>query len=230
MRIILASQSPRRAEILRSAGVSFEIMPAGIDETVSPALSPSEAVCEISRRKAEYVADRFPDGDTFIISADTVVCTGAALADDACSPDGTRCSDDSVCSSDGTHSPDGTYSPAREILLGKPHDKSDACRMLSMLSGKSHFVYTGYSLCLGKKMYTGYQKTEVEFRNLTDDEIRRYVESGEPMDKAGAYGIQEKGALFVKGIHGDYFNVMGLPICDVCLNAERVFGVRLASF
>ncbi len=205
MRIILASQSPRRAEILRSAGVSFEIMPTGIDETVSPALSPSEAVCEISRRKAEYVADRFPDGDTFIISADTVVCTGAALADDACSP-------------------------SREILLGKPHDKSDACRMLSMLSGKSHFVYTGYSLCLGKKMYTGYQKTEVEFRNLTDDEIRRYVESGEPMDKAGAYGIQEKGALFVKGIHGDYFNVMGLPVCDVCLNAERVFGVRLASF
>lgn len=205
MRIILASQSPRRAEILRSAGVSFEIMPAGIDETVSPALSPSEAVCEISRRKAEYIADRFSDGDTFIISADTVVCIGAALADDACSP-------------------------SREILLGKPHDKSDACRMLSMLSGKSHFVYTGYSLCLGKKMYTGCQKTEVEFRKLTDDEIRRYVESGEPMDKAGAYGIQEKGALFVKGIHGDYFNVMGLPICDVCLNAERVFGVRLASF
>ncbi len=230
MRIILASQSPRRAEILRSAGISFEIMPAGIDETVSPALSPSEAVCEISRRKAEYVADRFPDGDTFIISADTVVCTDAATADDACSPDGIRCSDDSVCSSDGTCSPDGTYSPAREILLGKPHDKSDACRMLSMLSGKSHFVYTGYSLCLGKKMYTGYQKTEVEFRKLTDDEIRRYVESGEPMDKAGAYGIQEKGALFVKGIHGDYFNVMGLPVCDVCLNAERVFGVRLASF
>ena len=229
MRIILASQSPRRAEILRSAGVSFEIMPAGIDETVSPALSPSEAVCEISRRKAEYVADRFPDGDTFIISADTVVCTDAALADDACSPDGIRCSD-SAYTTGGTYSPDGTCSPSREILLGKPHDKSDACRMLSMLSGKSHFVYTGYSLCLGKKMYTGYQKTEVEFRNLTDDEIRRYVESGEPMDKAGAYGIQEKGALFVKGIHGDYFNVMGLPICDVCLNAERVFGVRLASF
>lgn len=229
MRIILASQSPRRAEILRSAGVSFEIMPTGIDETVSPALSPSEAVCEISRRKAEYIADLISDGGAFIISADTVVCTGAALADDACSPDGIRCSD-SAYTTGGTCSPDGTYSPSREILLGKPHDKSDACRMLSMLSGKSHFVYTGYSLCLGKKMYTGYQKTEVEFRNLTDDEIRRYVESGEPMDKAGAYGIQEKGALFVKGIHGDYFNVMGLPICDVCLNAERVFGVRLASF
>ena len=229
MRIILASQSPRRAEILRSAGVSFEIMPAGIDETVSPALSPSEAVCEISRRKAEYIADLISDGGAFIISADTVVCTGAAPADDACSPDGIRCSD-SAYTTGGTCSPDGTCSPSREILLGKPHDKSDACRMLSMLSGKSHFVYTGYSLCLGKKMYTGYQKTEVEFRNLTDDEIRRYVESGEPMDKAGAYGIQEKGALFVKGIHGDYFNVMGLPICDVCLNAERVFGVRLASF
>ena len=229
MRIILASQSPRRAEILRSAGVSFEIMPAGIDETVSPTLSPSEAVCEISRRKAEYIADLISDGDTFIISADTVVCTDAAPADDACSPEGIRCSD-SAYTTGGTCSPDGTYSPSREILLGKPHDKSDACRMLSMLSGKSHFVYTGYSLCLGKKMYTGYQKTEVEFRNLTDDEIRRYVESGEPMDKAGAYGIQEKGALFVKGIHGDYFNVMGLPVCDVCLNAERVFGVRLASF
>ena len=229
MRIILASQSPRRAEILRSAGVSFEIMPAGIDETVSPALSPSEAVCEISRRKAEYIADLISDGDTFIISADTVVCTDAATADDACSPDGIRCSDRAYTTG-GTCSPDGTYSPSREILLGKPHDKSDACRMLSMLSGKSHFVYTGYSLCLGKKMYTGYQKTEVEFRKLTDDEIRRYVESGEPMDKAGAYGIQEKGALFVKGIHGDYFNVMGLPVCDVCLNAERVFGVRLASF
>ena len=229
MRIILASQSPRRAEILRSAGVSVEIMPTGIDETVSPVLSPSEAVCEISRRKAEYIADLISDGGAFIISADTVVCTGAAPADDASSPDGIRCSD-SAYTTGGTYSPDGTCSPSREILLGKPHDKSDACRMLSMLSGKSHFVYTGYSLCLGKKMYTGYQKTEVEFRKLTDDEIRRYVESGEPMDKAGAYGIQEKGALFVKGIHGDYFNVMGLPICDVCLNAERVFGVRLAAF
>ena len=225
MRIILASQSPRRAEILRSAGVSFEIMPAGIDETVSPALSPSEAVCEISRRKAEYVADRFPDGDTFIISADTVVCTDAALADDACSPDGIRCSD-SAYTTGGACSPDGTCSPSREILLGKPHDKSDACRMLSMLSGKSHFVYTGYSLCLGKKMYTGYQKTEVEFRNLTDDEIRRYVESGEPMDKAGAYGIQGRGGLLVSRIQGDYTNVVGLPIVRLASMLAQ-FGVTV---
>lgn len=103
-------QSPRRAEILRSAGVSFEIMPAGIDETVS-ALSPSEAVCKISRRKAEYIADLISDGGAFIISADTVVCTGAALADDACSPDGIRCSD-SAYTTGGTCSPDGTYSPS----------------------------------------------------------------------------------------------------------------------
>ena len=97
--------------------------------------------------------------------------------------------------------------------LGKPHSEDEAARMLRSLSGRTHRVYTGVALVRGGETVTGCEESGVTFRELTDDEIRRYVQSGEPMDKAGAYGAQGRGALLVKRIEGDFFNVMGLPLC-----------------
>lgn len=100
-------------------------------------------------------------------------------------------------------------------LLGKPADEDDAFRMLKMLSGRKHTVVTGYTVVYGDKIDTGCVSTDVYFRRLSDDEIREYISTGEPMDKAGAYGIQGKGALFVERIDGDYFTVLGFPVCRV---------------
>jgi len=98
-------------------------------------------------------------------------------------------------------------------VLGKPRDEADAFRMLSALSGRTHRVYTGVTLRRGGEVLTGHEVSEVTFRSLTEEEIRNYIATKEPMDKAGAYGIQGFGALLVEGIRGDYFNVMGLPVC-----------------
>jgi len=98
-------------------------------------------------------------------------------------------------------------------ILGKPSDEQDAFDMLSALSGKSHEVYTGVTIIVGGRVLTEAEMTEVEFRKLSDEEIRAYINTGEPMDKAGAYGIQGRGSVLVKGINGDFFNVMGLPAC-----------------
>ena len=98
-------------------------------------------------------------------------------------------------------------------VLGKPRDEADAFAMLSALAGRSHEVFTGVTVTAGGRTLSRHQRTLVRFRPLTSAEIRRYIATGEPMDKAGAYGIQEKGALLVEGIEGDYFNVMGLPVC-----------------
>lgn len=191
MILVLASASPRRAEILNTVGAVFVTAPTDADERVPETLSPAEAVCEISRRKAAAALAARPGDDVLIVAADTVVAA------------------------------DGE-------ILGKPRDAADAARMLRRLSGSTHEVYTGYTLASHSNRYTDFQKTEVDFRPLSEDEIDRYIRSGEPMDKAGAYGIQEKGALFVRGIRGDYFNVMGLPVCAVCADAKRIFGVSLA--
>lgn len=197
MKLILASKSPRRVEILAGIGAQFEVIPANTDESVSDDMSPEQAVCEISSRKAHYVLKQLlsdsKDEEVFIISADTVVV------------------------SDGK-------------IIGKPKDDTHAYEILSSLSGRSHYVITGFTLCTKEKMYTDYNSTLVEFRELSDDEIRRYIKSGEPSDKAGAYGIQEKGAVFVKSIHGDYFNVVGLPICAVSQVAKKEFNITLENF
>ena len=100
-------------------------------------------------------------------------------------------------------------------ILGKPQNKADAYSMLSRLSGTSHFVYTGFCLMNQKKIICDYEKTRVTFRPLTSVEIQAYIKTKEPLDKAGAYGIQQMGALFVSGIEGDYFNVVGLPVCKI---------------
>ncbi len=176
-KVILASQSPRRKELLGRVFESFEIIPSGVEETAD-ASSPSEYVMSLARAKAQDVAFSV-DSDTLVIGSDTVVVL------------------------------DGR-------ILEKPTDEEDAFRMLSAMSGRMHEVYTGLALCKDGKTVTDFEVTKVWFRSLGADAIRRYIASGEPMDKAGAYGIQQKGALLVKGIEGDYFNVVGLPLCKLC--------------
>lgn len=176
MAIILASQSPRRRELLEQMGIAdFIIRPAVGEETAAPGLSPEGLVEELSRQKALEVAATAAPGD-IVIAADTVVAI------------------------------DGT-------VLGKPRSTQDAFVMLSRLSGRHHTVYTGVTLCRDGKILTRHEATRVHFRPLTHTEIDAYIATGEPMDKAGAYGIQGKAAKFIEGIEGDYYNVVGLPVC-----------------
>ncbi len=175
MKLILASQSPRRKELLGLLGIPFEIQVSQADETMDPDGDPAQQVAEVSRRKALATCASRED---VVIAADTIV----------------------VC--------DGE-------ILGKPRSKEDACRMLAMLSGRSHFVMTGMTVLHGGQIHSCTEITEVFFRKISQKEILRYVESGDPMDKAGSYGIQGGAALFVEKIHGDYYNVMGLPVCSL---------------
>lgn len=173
--IILASNSPRRKELLERVGITdFKVAAPNVDESVEDGLSPAEIVEELSLRKARAAANRAGPND-LIIAADTVVAL------------------------------DGT-------VLGKPRNKDDAFAMLSALSGREHHVYTGVTVIRGDKAVTQHEETAVAFRDLDPDEIRSYIATGEPMDKAGSYGIQGIGALLVSGIRGDYCNVMGLPV------------------
>ncbi len=173
MQLILASQSPRRKELLGLFRIPFAVQVADIDETIDPARPPYEEVARVSRKKAEAIPRA---GDDVVIAADTIV----------------------VC--------DGK-------ILGKPTDEADAFRMLRLLSGKDHQVMTGLTVLRGDTTSVCTEVTNIHFRALTDEEIRAYIRTGEPMDKAGSYGIQGGAALFAEGIHGDYFNVVGLPVC-----------------
>lgn len=186
MDIILASQSPRRQELLKQMGLSFRVHAVDIDEHMERDLSPDKLVEAISREKAAQCAAL--DGPVpLIIAADTVVAL------------------------------DGE-------VLGKPHSEAQAAEMLGKLSGREHQVYTGFTLRQGGKAVTRSQRSEVRFRPLSDREIAAYVATGEPMDKAGSYGIQGLGSLLVEGIRGDYFNVMGLPVCMLG-QALKEFGI-----
>ncbi len=173
MNLILASQSPRRRELLGLFGIPFTVRVADIDETMDPNLPAAEAVAAISRKKALAVPREAED---VLIAADTIVVVGGKI-------------------------------------LGKPHSKEEAVQMLGMLSGRDHQVMTGVTVLCGDKETVFTEGTDLHFRELSDREIRRYVESGEPMDKAGAYGIQGGAALFCERMTGDYYNVMGLPVC-----------------
>ncbi len=173
-RIVLASASPRRKELLLQAGIRAEILPSHKEERAR-AKTPAALVKALSAGKAEDIAAGLPEG-TVVIGADTIVVL------------------------------DGT-------VLGKPKDADDAVRMLKSLSGRTHHVYTGVTLILcGKKEVTFYERTAVEVFPLTEDEIRTYVESGDPLDKAGAYGIQGPFGAYIRGIRGDYTSVVGLPL------------------
>ena len=173
MKLILASQSPRRKELLGLLGLPFEIRVPNADETMDPSRDPAEQVALVSRRKAE-ATPREPDA--VVIAADTIV----------------------VC--------DGR-------ILGKPKSREDAVCMLELLSGRTHQVMTGLTVLYRDRVQCCTEVTQVTFRPLSKQEIGRYVDSGEPMDKAGAYGIQGGAALFAEGICGDYYNVVGLPVC-----------------
>lgn len=187
MSVILASQSPRRRELLERMGFDdFLIRPARGEERMEPALAPALLVEELSRQKAREVAAGAEPGD-LVIAADTVVAVEGRV-------------------------------------LGKPRDRAEARRMLELLSGRTHTVYTGVTVRRGEEEQTEHEATKVRFRPLTGEEIAAYIATGEPMDKAGAYGIQALGALLVEGIQGDYFNVVGLPVCRLGRMLAR-FGV-----
>ena len=178
MKIILASKSPRRQELLRAIGIEdFIIKPSEQEVDADPGVPASEMVKLIAGGKAADIASR-EEVDSIIIAADTLVYL------------------------------DGEP-------LGKPADEEDAKRMLRNLSGREHQVYTGVAVFCGEKRLTEAVCTKVRFRELSEEEINSYVASGEPMDKAGAYGIQCLGALLVEKIDGDYFNVVGLPVCTL---------------
>lgn len=190
--MILASQSPRRRELIALISPEFRVIPAQGEEILPEGISPEQAVLLLSRQKADEVRKReFPDGGAVpetIVAADTVVVI------------------------------DGE-------ILGKPHSAENAAEMLRRLSGREHSVYTGVTVISGEECVSFAERTAVEFFPLTEQEIAAYVATGEPMDKAVAYGIQGRGALLVRRIDGDYYNVMGLPVGE--LNQRlRAMGVN----
>lgn len=174
-KIILASNSPRRKEILNNVGVEFSVMGSDIEEIVREGERPESVVMALAFEKASDIASRIED-ESIIVAADTIVY--------------------------------------RDSILGKPRDEREAFDMLRSLSGKSHEVYTGFTVLRANTnlKITEYVKTTVVFKELDDETIRRYIETKEPMGKAGAYAIQGYGSTLIDSIVGDYFNVVGLPI------------------
>jgi septum formation protein len=172
-RVILASASPRRRDLLALVGIDAEVIPANVDESVFAGELPPAHVERLARAKAAAIAATAPDA--IVIAADTVV----------------------VIEGD---------------ILGKPVHRADAERMIRRLAGRTHEVFTGLAVARGGEIVTGFESVKVTFRKLSTREVRAYVATGEPMDKAGAYGIQGYGATIVERIEGDYFAVMGLPL------------------
>ena len=189
--IILASQSPRRRELLGRLLTDFQVMVDDAEEVRIPGEQPEEMVQRLALMKAKNVAEK-SGTKGLVIGADTVVTF------------------------------DGK-------ALGKPKDEEEAFSMLSQLSGREHTVFTGVAVVCGEtgKTITIAEGTKVRFRDLTEEEIHAYIASGEPMDKAGAYGIQELGALMISGICGDYFNVVGLPLCRLGTLLKEEFSIDL---
>lgn len=170
-RLVLASRSPRRAEILRRLGLAFEVDPAGIDETLRPGEAAREAAERLAREKAESAARP----GALALAADTIVALG-------------------------------------DEILEKPGSPEEAVSMLGRLSGREHVVYTGIAIATPERTESAVEATRVRFRRLHEAELREYAATGEPLDKAGGYGIQARGAALVEGIEGDFFAVMGLPV------------------
>ena len=184
MSLILASQSPRRRELLGLTGLDFTIRVADIDETMDLSKAPYDEVARVSRLKALAVARKPED---VVVAADTIV----------------------VCD---------------HQVLGKPRNEADAFRMLRLLSGRDHQVMTGMTVLRGDEVITCTEVPDIHFRDLSDGEIRAYIATGDPMDKAGSYGVQGGAALFVTRLEGDFYNVMGLPVCRLAL-ILRQFGL-----
>jgi septum formation protein len=185
-RVILASASPRRRELLDLVGIAHDIQPADIDETYRDGEEAAAHAERLAREKGETIAARYPDA--IVISADTIVLV------------------------------DG-------LVLGKPRDEADAARMLSMLSGQTHVVLTAVAVSYRGRMRSGVESVRVTFRTLDSERIGAYIATAEPMDKAGAYGIQGFGATLVERIDGDYFAVMGLALARM-VDLLQEIGVR----
>lgn len=186
VRVILASQSPRRRELLTLVGIAHEVRPADIDESVMPDEAPVPHCERLARAKAHVLAERHPDA--VVIAADTIVVL------------------------------DGD-------ILGKPRDEADARAMIARLSGRTHTVFTAMAVARDGRTESAVEEVQVTFRTLTPEAIAEYVATREPMDKAGAYGIQGFGATIVERIEGDYFSVMGLGLRRLVALLERV-GLR----
>ena len=191
-KIVLASASPRRKELLQKIGLKFEVDAGNCAEEIDPALKPDEIVRRISIEKAHAVASRHKDA--VIIAADTIGVIGTKL-------------------------------------LGKPHTVFEARKMLAQISGKSHEVITGFTVLdtATNKIVSGTVSTTVYVKKLSKQEIDAYVRTGEPLDKAGAYGIQGLGAVIVEKIEGDYYNVVGLPL-NALAEALREFGISVLGW
>ena len=186
-KIVLASGSPRRQELLQRMGLrEFEISVPDVEERYPPELVPEDIVAYISREKSQAVQ---ASADAIVITADTMV-----FLDDQ--------------------------------RLGKPLDEADALRMLTALQGRRHTVCTGVTVRQGDRVLTESEATGVVFRPAEESELRAYIATGEPMDKAGSYGVQGKGALLVERLEGDFFNVMGLPVLRLSRMLAQ-FGIKL---
>ncbi len=195
MKLILASQSPRRREILENLGFSFRVITADIDESCDEK-DPRRYVEFLARRKGQAVLDRLKaagelDEDTVVLAADTVVA-------------------------------------AKGSILGKPRDRDDAEHMLRLLSGSTHQVISGVALLSSGIEAVDSEVTDVYFSSLSESDIELYVNSDEPYDKAGAYAIQGMASLWIDGLRGDYFNVVGLPVKKTCDMLREHFGIDVA--
>ena len=195
-RLILASGSPRRREILQNLGIPFEVVTCETDENCS-LTDPAAYVRELAARKGTAVREllraRGEDlSDTLILAADTVVAMDSTI-------------------------------------LGKPTDRADAMRMLRALSGRSHAVYSGIALLCGEKIAVHSERTAVCVAPLTEDQLARYVATGEPDDKAGSYAMQGLFSPYISGIEGCYFNVVGLPVHALFRLSEQAYGIDLYS-
>ncbi len=190
MKLILASGSPRRRELLTEVGIPFTVAPAEFDESSVSLQDPAEGVCALALGKARASRRTCGDDNAVYLGADTVVVL------------------------------DGE-------AMGKPADEDDAFLTLRRLSGRAHSVYTSVALISGDQEEIFYEKTDVYFYELSDEEIREYIATGEPMDKAGSYGIQGRGRLLIRKIDGDYFTVVGLPVARVAraLKKYNVFSL-----
>lgn len=191
--IILASQSPRRHEILENAKIAHTVMKTDASEALPLGISPRDAVLLLSKRKAESALSLLPSGcdKAFILLAcDTIVWSGGRI-------------------------------------LGKPSSLDEAKTILKELSGSSHEVYTGLTVTNGSKAVSDCVITTVKMRQIRDSEIASYVDRFRPLDKAGAYGIQDGASCFVSEIIGDYQNVVGLPLCRLCEICQSDFGIDL---
>lgn len=187
MKLVLASKSPRRREILSMVTSDFEVRVSGAEETIPDGTDVFDVPAILAKIKAEAID---ASDDEVIIGCDTVVICGGEI-------------------------------------YGKPKDKEDAVRMLKEFSGREHYVVSGLAIKQGEKIYTCSETTTVKMRDLTDTEISVYVDRDNPVDKAGAYGIQEMAGAFVMGIDGDFYNVVGLPLCKLVTVLNDEFGITL---